>query len=75
MLARRLLLTVAAALALGAAFLLLVRWSELEADYVDLGVLLGSDDPGPKIDLLWAGMVLALLAVALLMLARRRGRR
>jgi hypothetical protein len=74
-LARRLLLTLATTLALGAAFLLLVKWSDLEAEYINLGTLVGRDDPGPKVDLLWAGIALALLSCALAVLAVRLGRR
>jgi len=75
MLARRLLLTLATALALGAAFLLLLEWRQLEAEAVNLGTLVGRDDPGPTIDLLWAGIVLAAVAAAVLLLARRLSRR
>ena len=71
---RRILFTVATALGIGAAFLLLLEWSHLEAESINLGTLVGRDDPGPQIDLLWAGIVLALLALAVLMLAGRLGR-
>jgi hypothetical protein len=75
MVARVLLLALATALALGAAFLLLLEASNLEAEYINLGTVLGRDDPDPQLDLLWSGIVLAVLAGALILIVLARDRR
>jgi ABC-type Fe3+ transport system permease subunit len=71
---RGLLFGVAALLALVAAFFVLLWWSELEADYVNVGTVLGKDDPDPRISTLTVGIVFAVLAalVALVGFSLRR---
>jgi hypothetical protein len=71
-----LLRVLAAVLALGAAFFLLLEWSKLEAERLNLGTLLGGD-PDPKIELWIVGIILAVSACVAAMAARalRRSKR
>ena len=73
---RTLLLVVSAVAALGAAFVLLLWASGLEAEHLNVGTLLGREDEGPRVGLLPLGVALgaaaALLALAGFAFSRRR---
>jgi hypothetical protein len=56
---RLFLWVLSAVLALGAAFLLWLERSKLEAERLNLGTLLGGGDPDPKIELGIVGLILA----------------
>ena len=77
MFARRLFWVLSTVFAVGAAFFLFLERSHLEAERLNLGTLLGRDDPGPQIDLLIVGIVfgVAALAAAAVAFALRRPKR
>ena len=73
---RRALFILSSVVGLAGGFLLLLKASDLEAESINVGTVLGRADPEPTVDLLWAGLAVVALAVALalvgLALPRRR---
>jgi hypothetical protein len=65
----------AAASALGAALFLLLWSSSLEAEYVNVGTLLGRDDQEPSVRVLSLGLALSFLAGLLALAGFALGRR
>jgi hypothetical protein len=61
-----------AVLGLGGAFFLLLWRSDLEAERLNVGTLLGRDDPDPTVSLLTVGLVLIALAAGAGALALRK---
>ena len=70
MFARRLLWILSALLGVGAAFFLLLEGTKLEAERLNLGTLLGRDDPDPKIELWIVGIILGVAACIAVVAAR-----
>ena len=70
-----LLILIGILLALAAAFFALLWASELEADYVNVGTLLGRDTGEPRISTLAAAGILAAVGLFLVLVGRGLRRR
>ena len=71
---KAILITVGAGFALFGLFMIGVGASDLEADYVNVGTILGRDTPEPRVKTVTIG-ALALVVSALMILAAGRRRR